>query len=289
MFRWLLLVVGLAVNVVTLPLPLASAEETENFDSKARWSTLGEASEHLVVSPVNLQGGSKLTLISPADWSSLAGRLSESLTKSHQTFTKLFGSLPQLSTSVRLMDEESFFKKTGTPRWTNALYFRNQIIIPLSQKGKVDFQNLDRSVRHEYTHAIINALSAGQAPGWLDEGLAQWAEGQENPALKPALDNWLRTGKSLIPLRLLQGGFTRLETGMVAAAYAESLYAARGLMDIVSFPRIRSYFEALRGGMEKQKAFELYFGMSESKFEKMLEKELMGNFIGGGFKSESSE
>jgi hypothetical protein len=139
----------------------------------------------------------------------------------------------------------------------------------MSTEGETDYDNLVRSIKHEYTHAVIHALSDGKCPGWLDEGLAQWAEGDENPALKPALSTWLRRNE-VVSLKLLQGGFTKLETRMVAAAYAQSLYAAEYVINGFGFEKIKTYFEDLRSGTSKEDAFSGSFGISESSFERRL-------------------
>ena len=132
---------------------------------------------------------------------------------------------------------------------------------------------LYRSVKHEYTHAVINALSGGRCPGWLDEGLAQWAEGSVNPALEPALRKWLYFNPP-IPLDLLQGGFTRLELPMVPPAYAQSLFAARSVIKTFGFPKISKYFKNLRKGKRKVSAFENSFDVDDSSFEKALGKSM---------------
>ena len=217
-------------------------------------------------SPITLIGGSTLTLVSPPEWQSLGRELTSALQKTHAHFQNLVGEIPAFSTSLRLMGEETFYLGTGAPRWTNALFFRGQILIPLSKDSLQDLDNVTRSMQHEYTHAIVNALSGGRCPGWLDEGIAQWAEGAENPALRPALADYLRRSPP-VPLSLLQGGFTKLETNMVAAAYAQSLLLARSVLDSFGFPALRSYLNKLRQGYDKNVAFIGAFGLSESQFE----------------------
>lgn len=243
----------------------ASAQVLEDYNSIQPDD--GKAS--LSFAPVQLGGGAKLTLISPRELAPLADRISDSLKLTHNFFSRLFGEIPAFSTAVRLMEEESFYERTGAPRWTNAMYYRGQIIIPLGVDKVIDLSNLHRSIRHEYTHAVIGSLSASRCPGWLDEGIAQWIEGDENPALRPALRGWLKNHKP-VSLKLLQGGFTRLETAMVPAAYAQSLYAADWVVRIWGFAKIRAYLDALRNGESKSKAFQHSFRLSQEDFEKRL-------------------
>ena len=252
------------------PLAAENLQAVDTSSGRARYSE-GQPEENasLRFTPLKLAGGSKLTLISPLEWSDIADELLSTLSSSHSHFVDLFGQIPAFTTAIRLMDEHSFFELTGAPSWTNAMFFRGQIIIPLNAEQPVDFDTIHRSVRHEYTHAVLSALSAGRAPGWLDEGIAQWAEGTPNPALKPALKNWLRSNEP-VPLRLLQGGFTKLNTAMVPAAYAQSLVAADAVMQGFGFKKITTYLRGLRNGLDKEEAFFVAFGVSDRQFEAKL-------------------
>ena len=218
--------------------------------------------------PVELPGGSHLTLISPSTWAHLLQELADSLQAQHQRFTRLLGPIPSFDTAVELMEEGRFFALTGAPIWTNALFYRGRITIPLPLGRVISRADLARAVKHEYTHAVVNALSGGRCPGWLDEGLAQWAEGSENPALRPALDKWLRRNDP-VALELLQGGFTKLDPEMVPAAYAQSLYLTRLVISSFGFSALQAYLGNLRRFGDKSQAFTHSFGINEQKFEKM--------------------
>lgn len=251
-------------------LPTALAEEADN--QRARYAQPDESSP-LRFTPINLSNGSKLTLISPQRWSETAATLIKTLNTTHDHFTELFSEIPAFSTSIRLMDEDEFFALTGAPRWTNAMFYRGEIILPIARAKSVDVENLNRSVRHEYTHAILSALSAGNLPGWIDEGLAQWFEGEESPGLRAALKDWLKTNEP-VPLKLLQGGFTKLKPEMVPAAYAQSLLATRLVADKYGFPAIANYFMLLRDGVDKESAFHTAFNISLPDFESQLGRAL---------------
>lgn len=218
-------------------------------------------------SSLALHGGSTVAFISPDKWNGLSGKLKVTLESLHHYYTDLFGTIPAFEVSVRLMEEDAFYATTGAPSWTNALYYRGQITIPVTENEAIDFDNLARSVKHEFTHAVVHALSGGRCPGWIDEGLAQWAEGGENPALRPALKSWL-TRRKPVSFRLLQGGFTKLEPDMVPAAYAQSLYGVKAILGNFGFIRLQGYFEDLREGQSSHTAFEANFDMHEAIFER---------------------
>ncbi|MDC0358175.1 hypothetical protein OAO01_05105 [Oligoflexia bacterium] len=233
----------------------------------------GEAKSRLHFAPLDLSGGTSLTVISSQEWVYLSHKLSNALKTIHSSYTNIFGKIPSFSTTLRLMNEDLFYQETGAPKWTNAMYYRKQIYIPLSKKNGVDLPNLARSIRHEYMHSVIHALSKGKCPGWLDEGLAQWAEKTENPALRPALLEWLRN-HNVIGLDQLQGGFTKLDRDMVPPAYAQSLFAAKLIVSNYGFTKIRLYFDHLRSDEEKDQAFIKTFGISENGFQLQLSKAL---------------
>lgn len=232
-----------------------------------------EAQPTLRFTPVTMSDGSRLTLIAPSTWSDIVEEISLELTSTHQQLTTLFGTIPAFRSSVRLLDEPSFFELTGAPKWTNAMFFRGEIVIPLSTTEPVDMDNLRRSVKHEYSHAVFSALSGGLIPGWLDEGLAQWIEGEENPALRNSLRSYL-TKADPVPLALLQGGFTKLAPRMVAAAYAQSLIAVQALLKAYGVESIGDYLRLLKESVGKEAAFEVAFGLSERDFEARLNSTL---------------
>ncbi len=245
----------------------------ENETPKARLSSLEQnavgTKKKVRLEPVFLDGGSELSVIAPSGWVSQAQRIVTSLTKTHDHLQNLFGEIPKFRTSIQLMEEETFFLATGAPRWTNAMYYKGQIVIPLSESSLSDTDNLERSIRHEYTHAVIHALTDGNCPGWLDEGLAQWAEGSVNPALYKALSRWLNENPPL-PHAMLQGGFTKLNPKMVPAAYAQSLVSTSAIISNYGFVKLRRLFDEFRKGSDQHLAFERAFGANHLSMEKNL-------------------
>lgn len=261
---------------------ISSANASPTFISSNTPETLGSyrarlseqprsatGSSRQFAQPVALSDGSQLTLIAPSNWLELAEQLKQEVRNLHKDFTLIFGNLPPVAAKVRLLDEDTFFLSTGAPEWTNAMYFRGEILIPVPTTSSMDYQNLARALRHEYSHAIVHALTNGRCPGWLDEGLAQWAEGDENPALRPALSSWLHSNRP-VPLKLLQGGFTKLKTDMVPAAYAQSLFAARTMIKTFGFTQMRRFFDGLRSEQSKDESFENAFEISLQAFERKL-------------------
>ena len=265
----------LSLIFATLTIQLAHShdpEVTPQQPARARYAP-AVVDSALRFTPLALGDGSRLTLISPKSWSDIAEEISQELTQTHNDLSQIFGAIPPFRSSVRLMDEPSFYALTGAPGWTNAMFFRGEIIIPLSTAKPIDLENLHRSVKHEYSHAVLSALSGGAIPGWIDEGLAQWIEGEENPALKNSLKAYLKRAAP-VPLKLLQGGFTRLEAAMVPAAYAQSLLAVQAMIKAYGVEKIALYLSLLRSDIDKEAAFETAFGISQDDFEYRLHSTL---------------
>ena len=257
----LLLLVGVS------PLPAQEHLRASLADIKA------QDFERLTFSPLKLDDNSSVTLVSPAAYRSLSGELERALTDSHKSLVNVLGTAPSFTVAIRLMDEATFFRRTKAPRWTNAMFYRGEITIPLPSHGDLNRVALIRAARHEYTHALVYNLSAGRCPGWLDEGIAQWTEGPENPLLRKALLNWLRQN-SPVSFSNLQGGFTKLNTAMVPAAYAQSLFGAKALLQTYGIKPVRRYFERLRAGDDNDQAFRATFGVTLRTYEARIEKTL---------------
>lgn len=225
------------------------------------------------LAPLILPGGSTVSIITPDQWLRVARSVQKDIRALHQNFSSLYGQIPASAATVELIESERFYRTTGAPRWTNAMYYKGKISIPVPLNKAIEVDALVRSVRHEYTHSMVHSLSHGKCPGWIDEGIAQMIEGQINPALEPSLRAWLQV-KRPVSLRLLQGGFTKLNSNMVAPAYAQSLYASQMLLNRFRTGTLKKYFKHLRSGEHHQEAFENAFGMSEARFELVLEKSL---------------
>ena len=261
---------GILCCVLSQPL---QADQTHELRARLSTSNSSGSLTKVEYSGLRLDGGAELTVISPKEWRETASFLIGTLEETHNNYLEVFGTIPKFSVTVRLMDEETFYLSTGAPSWTNAMYFKGQIVIPLPMDGKVDRDNMTRSIRHEYTHAVIHALSGGNCPGWLDEGLAQWAEGEVNPLLTQALNEWLAVHPA-VPFKLLQGGFTKLPAAMVPAAYAQSLLGTKLLLNNFGLKGIGEFLSFLRLGKKERDAFRLAFQSSRSEIEQSVISEL---------------
>lgn len=191
------------------------------------------------------------------------------LNKTYEELRRIFNAAPKQQVVLRFLSPKEFQRQTGAPSWTSAMYYRDEITIPLSESTGIDMVELERALRHEYVHAFIAQLSHYRCPAWLDEGIAQLIEGEPNPLLGPALRRWV-VFNDPIPLDWLKNGFTTLDSKIVPAAYAESLFATRRIVNTLGFQAIVKYLNLLANGQDEDVAFEKAFERSKREFEREL-------------------
>ncbi|MFN8389201.1 MAG: hypothetical protein U0136_02790 [Bdellovibrionota bacterium] len=188
-------------------------------------------------------------------------------------YSRVFGERPTNKVVLRFLSPEEFRRQTGAPSWTSAMFYRGEISIPMVKSRGINVTELHRALRHEYVHAVVAELSDYKCPAWLDEGVAQLLEGQPNPLLGPALRNWIKSNQAM-PLDWLQNGFTTLDAQIVPAAYAQSLFAARTIVNTYGFKSIVTYFSKLREGKTETQAFSSSFGVDKRTFEEALNSQI---------------
>jgi hypothetical protein len=219
----------------------------------------------------SISPSSNLTIEGPADAVNIVNLVAAGIKETHLAFEEKLAYVPSLDITIKLVSMQEFHTEFDLPSWTNAIYFKGEIILPIaSGDTRLDIPELTRSVRHEYVHALINRLGNGKVPGWLDEGLAQWTEGNVHSSLPKIFRTWL-SQNSLLPFGSLSKGFTQLPPKVVPVAYAQSLYATRELIRCHGFNRLTQYLEKLRKGSTHGEAFETIFGESEEIFGKRAE------------------
>ncbi|MCP5108947.1 MAG: tetratricopeptide repeat protein, partial [bacterium] len=138
------------------------------------------------------------------------------LKEAFRTIGREINFYPRQSITVILYNEKGFFDVTRAPGWAGGLY-DGKIRIPV--KGVEGRERmLKRILFHEYTHALVHAITP-RCPRWLNEGLAEYFSEDEE---------LLKIGEKLgqaIPLKYLERGFPSGDTRLVAAAYLISYTA----------------------------------------------------------------
>ncbi len=229
-----------------------------NKDSKTSFLKFQSNKKYLNINDI------KIEINYPFSKKDIIPKLLKNLRISKKSLSKLLSSDISFETKVSLYTEDDFFKLTGAPEWTNALFLNNEISLP------VNSDVLESSLKHEFTHAYINALSKSKCPAWLDEGIAQWIEGSNHQILTSIYKDWLKRN-SVIPFKLLENGFLNLSSEIVGAAYAQSLFGFELLLEKYGKRKIDKYFRLLKKGQKHKKAFRRTFRISEVELEALIE------------------
>jgi stage II sporulation protein D len=134
-----------------------------------------------------------------------------------------FGGLPMLELFMHDTTGD-FVGATGQPPWTAAATrgrrIETQPLDVLNRRGV-----LTTTLRHEYTHALIEALGRGRAPRWLAEGMAIMVAGEgsmlvrassrNNPMTRDELERGLEHPASAAEMRALYAAAYREVSALV--------------------------------------------------------------------------
>ena len=154
----------------------------------------------------------------------LATRATDVLESAFWRIGTVLGAHPSDPVVVMLYTEKQFRDVTLAPEWSGGVY-DGRIRVPAGGAAQSP-QLFERVLVHELTHAMIASLAPRGIPAWLHEGLAQYFEG-DDPA---AAVRRLRAVGTVIPLRYLESGFTRLTAEQAMVAYDESLVVVDALL-----------------------------------------------------------
>src|SRR5713226_9708160 len=138
---------------------------------------------------------------------------------------------PPESIGVILYTQDAFSDITKAPAWAGALN-DGRIRVPVQGLESVDSE-LSRVLKHELTHSFIAqktrsacmglaASCAIRAPAWIQEGLAQWMEGQRFGEDAAVLLQIYSAGHA-IPLGRLEGSWLNMSGDTARYAYAWAL------------------------------------------------------------------
>jgi tetratricopeptide (TPR) repeat protein len=142
---------------------------------------------------------------------------------------------PPDSIGVILYTQQSFADITKAPGWVGALN-DGRIRVPVQGLTAMT-PELSRVLKHELTHSFVGQKTRGRAPTWIQEGLAQWMEGQRSSENAATLTQVYGDGHAA-PLGHLEGSWMGLSSDQAAYAYAwalaniEYIIEADGMTDV---------------------------------------------------------
>ncbi|TRZ99793.1 MAG: hypothetical protein D4R81_08900 [Nitrospiraceae bacterium] len=191
----------------------------------------------------------------------LVWALLERLESAYRDVGRQLGAFPGSSVPVMLYTDGEFPAHASVPHWAQGL-FDGQIRLAVSWAA-VHEESLDKTLRHEYTHALVHARTGGNVPTWLSEGLAI---ASENRAMEESREVMRKAGP-LIPLNELHGSFLNLPSMQVPLAYAESASAVDYLLSRHGAPKVRALLARLGESRNFDAAFQEAVGVHYAAFQ----------------------
>ncbi len=186
------------------------------------------------------------------------GGLRELLRETYRKVGQDFQYFPDHPITVILYPEKDFERARGSGHRVGGLY-DGKIRLPLVSgtglpagplAGTVPdtgfaFQELKRTLWHEYTHALVHDLAKGRCPTWLNEGIAGREEGRiQRPDLS-AVQAALKESKLLLWAQLWDQPY---DPAALDLLYGQSYLVVRYLVDRWGFSRLVSLLKRLGEG-----------------------------------------
>src|SRR5712671_7845133 len=164
---------------------------------------------------------------------------------------------PPESIGVILYTQDAFSDITRAPAWAGALN-DGRIRVPVQGLAGVDGE-LSRILKHELTHSFIAqktrsacmglaASCAIHAPTWIQEGLAQWMEGQRSGENAAVLQQIYSAGHA-IPLGRLEGSWLNMSGDGARYAYAWALANVEYIVQADGMGDIERILDRIGAGM----------------------------------------
>lgn len=209
--------------------------------------------------------------------SDLADGILETLEDAYNRVGSDLAYFPIARIPVLLYTKKDYRIVTTSPEWSGGLY-DGKIRLPIG--GASELSPILKGVLfHEYTHVVVNELTNGNCPTWLNEGLAEFEERREfNPPMaelgKAAKQGGFRSFKTL------EGSFASLTTKEAALAYQESYAAVNFMISTYGWYKVKDILINLGKGMPIDAAmakalddFGLNYGSVEQEWQAYMKRE----------------
>jgi len=152
---------------------------------------------------------------------------------------------PTARIPVLIYTRTDYRSVTDSPDWSGALY-DGKIRLPIG--GAVEMNDTLRSILfHEYTHVVVQELTSGNCPIWLNEGLAEMEGRREVSPPLTELANGVKQG-TLLPLSAMERSFGSLQARGAALAYQQSYSMVKYLVSMYGWHKVKDILVGLGSG-----------------------------------------
>lgn len=176
----------------------------------------------------------------------LADEIGDYLESAWRDLADLYRHTPEQPITVLLYPTQSFREVTQTPADVAGL-FDGKIRVPLGGLTRLN-PSAKAVLVHELSHAVVHAKTRGNCPRWLQEGLAQRAEGRQPTA----------ADRQEVRRRLAKGDPARWEEA--GFSYPVALSLVRDLEEDRGFHALVDVLERLGAGSNLDQALTEVYG-----------------------------
>ncbi|MGD8895831.1 MAG: tetratricopeptide repeat protein [Acidobacteriota bacterium] len=187
------------------------------------------------------------------------------LERHYATLVRMFDHRPVSPIPVILLSRESYYTETGAPAWSGGRYdaFDGRVRLPIGGLTAALPPEVDSTLLHELTHAFVTDRSRGVAPREIQEGLAQFVEGQ-------------RVERLLTPEQLAALAEGRI--GGVPGFYLKSLSFVEHLSALRGQGGINDLLQAMAETGNANQAFERVYGQDATSLQRDWETRLRNRY-----------
>lgn len=183
--------------------------------------------------------------------SHLAADILSSLEDAYNNVGRDLSFFPTGRITVILYTKMDFKSVTAGPDWSGGLY-DGKIRLPVGGAQELTEQ-LKSVLFHEYSHVVIQEMTHGNCPTWLNEGIAELQGRKLFNHPMQQLGSAAKKDK-YVPFKELEGGFTSLGSSAAALAYQQSYSLVNFMVTSYGWPKIIDILNNLGAGMNTGEA-----------------------------------
>ena len=184
------------------------------------------------------------------------------IVKTYKAVGSKLDCFPDGKISISIINTDSATVQSDLPSWASGSY-DGHIMLKYCADGEPELGVLWTLIRHEWTHLLVDLLTDGNCPIWLNEGLAQYIARPLLSFEKIALEQADSNG-TLPTLNELSQPFTRKSNSDRKIAYLQSAAIVSSLVDRFGFHAIRNLLQLIRNDTPIDIALRLIFGKSDT-------------------------
>ncbi|MDD5084575.1 MAG: peptidase MA family metallohydrolase [Candidatus Omnitrophica bacterium] len=176
--------------------------------------------------------------------------------------------------AVLLYTEADYNRVTEVPYWSAGLY-DGKLRVP-AYKRSLREADLTKIIRHELTHAFVFELSAGKAPVWLNEGLAEFEANKVSPVDTSFFNKALKNDVLLVFEEFFKDPKELKDPASISLFYQQSFMLTSYLIERYRMYKVKELLQELAKGTRFDEAFDKVLHISYEKLEKDWLESLKG-------------